>query len=506
MAGIAKPNMTASPRITRRKFLAAAGVAAAGGVAAACSRVTPQPVPTADPREETVTLTYLYPSFAGVPADLALVEERLNEMTWVRINARLRLVSLDFGAWDGALSRMNAGGEQYDLCFTAHWTNDYCRNVSSGQFMALDDLLTSRAPGLWASLPETTWNAARVTGRLYAVINQQMFPRLGGFFAKKELAEKHQLDAAAIHAWADLEPALERIKAAERIIPFANSAGLDQAEILGYAPVDDAVGWALVRPGGGLELLNRYELPEVVENWDLIRRWWEKGNVPHAVLGVEEEAARLAAGKAALKCEPVIKPRGEAELCARAGWDVVQRALARPILTTPGVTATMTGVSRATLSAERAVDWLELVNSDKAVYNLLCFGIEGRHWRWRDRAMGVVEPGPEQAGYNPVSDWLFGNQFLAYYRDASAAGAWDDTRRLNEAAAPSPALGFVMDREPVKSEIAAVAALMAGWSPIGKRGKPASELPRLAEEMRKAGGDAVAAEMNKQLQAWKAGT
>ena len=61
--------------------------------------------------------------------------------------------------------------------------------------------------------------------------------------------------------------------------------------------------------------------------------------------------------------------------------------------------------------------------------------------------------------YNPNTDWMFGNQFNAYYRDAQAGRAWAATKVMNDTAFPSEALGFVVDREPIKTEIAQTSAV-----------------------------------------------
>ncbi len=106
---------------------------------------------------------------------------------------------------------------------------------------------------------------------------------------------------------------------------------------------------------------------------------------------------------------------------------------------------------------------LELINTDATVYNLLARGIEGTHWVWVDEANKVMGyPEGMDSGtspYNPNTDWMFGNQFNAYYRDAKQVGAWEATKEMNDDAYPSQALGFVVNREPIKNEIAQVTAI-----------------------------------------------
>jgi putative aldouronate transport system substrate-binding protein len=449
-----------------------------------------------------VTLKYVYTNFVGIPADQQLVSDALNKITQERINAKMDLMNLEFGSFNDKVQLMSAGGEQYDLVYTANWTNDYYKNVNNGQFVELDDLLPNLAPGLWKSLPTSTWAAAKIKGKLYATINQQEFPKVGGFYVKKEIADKYKLDVNSINKWEDLEPYLEQIKKGENITPFVTSSFLRQQEICGYGNVDDAIGWVWVNPDDKTaQLVNFFEVPRHKELWDMQRRWWEKGYIPKEDPKLDEETGILKANKAVFKWEPVIKPKFESEYVARTGWDLVQKALARAILTTAGITATLTGVSRTTVSKEAVVKWLELVNTDKPTYNLMCMGIEGKHWNWKDKAKEVIEQVKDSA-YNPTTDWMFGNQFMAYYRNENSVGAWELTKKLNDDATPVPTLGFVMDRESVKNEIAAVTTSIGDYVPTGPKGIASSELGKAVDVMKGAGSKKVEDEMRKQIDAW----
>ncbi|HEY3341228.1 MAG TPA: DUF3502 domain-containing protein, partial [Anaerolineae bacterium] len=157
---------------------------------------------------------------------------------------------------------------------------------------------------------------------------------------------------------------------------------------------------------------------------------------------------------------------------------------------------------------DACIKYLELVNTDKAFYNLLCYGIEGKHWVWKDKANGVtgLPDGvtADNSGYNPNADWEYGNQFNAYYSDASKVGAWEATAKLNNDATPSPILGFSFDQEPVKTEMAQITAIGKEYTlmDIGFIDY-AAKGPEYQKRTMDAGGAKVLAEMNKQLDAWR---
>jgi putative aldouronate transport system substrate-binding protein len=155
--------------------------------------------------------------------------------------------------------------------------------------------------------------------------------------------------------------------------------------------------------------------------------------------------------------------------------------------------------------------FLELLNTDEEIYNLICKGIEGVHWQWKDEENKVIEPvGAEsfsEVGWYPNSDWMFGNQFNAYYIDEAQVGAWEGMYELNQNAQVSPALGFTFDREPVEQQLAALSA-------IGQEfGEPLSRaliedvdegLERLWQAQEDAGIKDVQEEMQRQVNAWAA--
>ena len=150
------------------------------------------------------------------------------------------------------------------------------------------------------------------------------------------------------------------------------------------------------------------------------------------------------------------------------------------------------------------------MNTDKVFYNLLCKGIEGKHWEWKNKDKEVIgfPAGVDQknSAYNPNIDWAYGCQFNAYYVFEEQVGAWEETRKINDSSVPSVLLGFVLDREPIKNELAAIAAAAKEFSDMnfGIMDYDKVEPDRIAK-LKEAGAEKVQAEVTKQLQAWKAG-
>lgn len=118
---------------------------------------------------------------------------------------------------------------------------------------------------------------------------------------------------------------------------------------------------------------------------------------------------------------------------------------------TSSVLSTLNAISTTSKNPEKAMQLLNLINTDKDLYNLLCHGIEGKHYIKVDSQTVKAIP---DGGYEPNTDWEFGCQFNGYYREGQKPGIWEETVKINESAAPSPIIGFVFDPLPVKTQVA----------------------------------------------------
>jgi putative aldouronate transport system substrate-binding protein len=464
--------------------------------------------PAAEAPAEIVTVTYTYPN--SIFKDVGLVEEALNKLLEPKINTRIKLNPIDWGAFDEKMKLASAAGEECDIVFTAPWINNYIQNIANGNFVPLDDLLLQYAPGLWKSMPPTTWDAARVGGKIYGVINQQIFVKPFGFYVRQDLADKYKLDVTSIKTHAELEPFIKAVKEGEPDIMPLGGTGQWTNETAGFDPiVSEQVPIAIRFDDPDRKVFNTALTPEFKASADLAYKWMQAGYAPKEALPDAQEAWN--AGKFAIAgLSGVVKPGGDIESFQRSGgvWKVYAQSVTQPFLTTAGTTATTNAICRTSKHPDRAMMVLEMLNTDVEVYNTLAKGIEGRHWEWADKENLVIKPGPNNDDYKPNTDWEFGNQFLAYYIDPEQAKqkVWDATYKLNNESPVSVAMGFNFNPEPVKTELATVSAVYGELAPPILNGQvdPATALPELQKRLDEAGIQKVIDETQKQLNEWAA--
>jgi putative aldouronate transport system substrate-binding protein len=112
------------------------------------------------------------------------------------------------------------------------------------------------------------------------------------------------------------------------------------------------------------------------------------------------------------------------------------------------------------------------------------------------------------SGYNPGSDWMFGNEQNGYYTDPNSVGVFANIQQANNTAARSVAFGFTFDPTNVKTEIAqtnGIAGTAGSLITAFTQGKlNPNALAGYITQLKQAGSDAIIAEAQKQLTAWAA--
>ena len=142
--------------------------------------------------------------------------------------------------------------------------------------------------------------------------------------------------------------------------------------------------------------------------------------------------------------------------------------------------------------------FIELVNTNKELYNLFCFGIEGKHYKKDDAGHVIADP---NSGYfQNNSDWMFGNQFNAYILSGNEDNIWEETKKLNDEAVEYPLSGFTFDNSNVTAEMTAIDTVNSQFSVLNKGAQnPDEYFEDFKERQKEAGVDKVLAEYQRQI-------
>jgi putative aldouronate transport system substrate-binding protein len=482
-------------------------VAAAAPPTEAPATAVPTTAAETEPALPAVELTHYLAGTA--PADLPEVQEAINAILREKINATVNYQIIDFGAYAQQRNLAFTANEACDVLFTAPWLSPGYYNWVANNYLApLDDLLQEYAPNLWSSQPESLWDATRVNGTIYGAINAIPVDA-PGIAVDKTLAEKYNLDIATINSLADLEPFLEQVKAGEPdlIAPIYSSNDL----------ADDAFpkiefeyfvgGYVGIRSGDeGLTAVNVIDTEEYEAYVNLRWDWQQKGYYTLDPLPKDEAQAAITSSPRGFAVMPRNTIGEDSFILADEDGYVLKR-FAEPSMFTGKATATMSSICASSPNPERAAMYLDLLASDAEIYRLFAHGIEGKHWVFTDEANEVIDFPEgltgETVGYNVGGfSWEAPGSLNAYTTNPKLVGLQDRIREMIPSLKASPALGFTFSQEPVKNEIAAVDAVIGEFAL--RLADPATALPELRQRLKDAGIDKIVAEVQKQLDAWKA--
>ena len=109
------------------------------------------------------------------PKNYDAVMEAVNERLLEEINMTLDLHFIASGDYDTKMQMAMAGGDDWDLCFTASWANNYVNAAGKGALLELTpEMLNEYAPNMMSTIPEKLWDGIKVNGSIYALMNYQV--------------------------------------------------------------------------------------------------------------------------------------------------------------------------------------------------------------------------------------------------------------------------------------------------------------------------------------------
>ena len=402
--------------------------------------------------EEEVPTLEMY-MFGKQQKDLALVIEEANKIIEPAIGAKLNMTLIDSGAYTEKMNMKLATKEYFDICWTSSWMNPYTKGVENESYYPLTKLIDENAPELWDMIPSYWFDATKRDGEIYAVPNQQIANTIPALTMNKKWADKYHLDVNSIKTMKDIEPFLQTIKDNEPDVhptrPYGNPG------LKNYEAIAGGVGLDL-RDTDNLTAVYEYEADGYEEGMDMNRDWFNKGYYREDVASVVDDNNDFLAGKYVVTGTGW-KPGFESTQSAMLGGEHIAIKLRENAYVTGAtLTSTMWAVSAYSKYPEKSIKLISLINSNKDLYNLLCYGIEGKHYNWVDDNHIKLE---NNGGYYLNTSWAFGNQFNSYLLEGQEDNIWEETKKLNDEAEKSRIVAFVFDSSKVQTELSQISTV-----------------------------------------------
>ena len=431
------------------------------------------------------------------PKDKDMVLAKANEYLGEKIGVNIDMNFIDYGDYTQKLGVMINTGEQFDLAFTCSWAGDYLGNARKGAFLELDQYLDNQGKEMKAAIDQRFWDGAKIDGKTYAVPNQKEISTAPMWVFTKEYVDKYDIPYQDIKTLEDLEPWLELIKEKEPdIVPFYITKGFSAPQY--FDQLVDPVGVEYGQEG--FKIKNMFETQKMKDTLNTLTRFYQKGLI-------NKDAATAQDDKTVKR----FVTKGDGQPYAEVLWskdlkyDVVANQMMDSYITNASTTGSMIGVSRSSKNPEKAVEFLNLLNTDPYIRNLLNYGIEGTHYTRVEGSENQIKVTDKAKDYS-IGYYTIGNLFITDVLHNEPATKWDEFKKFNDAAKNSPALGFKFDTSKVSNQIAAVNNVLEEFKSTLYSGSVNNEeyVEKLNAKLKEQGIDQIIAEMQTQIDAWAA--
>ncbi|MEC0371805.1 ABC transporter substrate-binding protein [Paenibacillus chibensis] len=421
-----------------------------------------------------------------VPNNFDKAVAAMNDYTAEKIGVKVDIKVASWGEWDTKINTIVNTGEPFDILFTNG--SKYSQQVSMGALADISDLVQSETPDLYKLIPEKVWDGTKIGGKIYSVPTYKDSSLTQYWVFDHKYVEKYGFDVNNIKTLKDLDKPLHDMKAGEGKsfypLPMTQGEGLNgffngyDDMALGLPPIgvkaDDA----------SRKVISVLEQPDVMDNLKTLHQWYKDGIInPDAPTKPEPDKGR-----------PFFSAQGfpgaEVSWQINEGvdkYDMVQNY--GPIYTTSTIQGSLNGISANSKYKKEALKYLELVNTDPKLRNMLAFGEEGVDYKKIDGEK-VVERTTDTW---PLAAYTQGTFFDMATTKGAPEDQWQQVEKLNGQAFASSLLGFSMDTTNLTTEVANTKAVWDKYryELLTGASDPEKMVPKIVSEMKSAGMDAI---------------
>ena len=421
-----------------------------------------------------------------VPNNFDKAIDAMNAYTAEKIGVKIDIKVASWGEWDTKMNTIVNTGEPFDMMFTN--SGKYSKQVAIGAFADITDLVQSETPDLYKLIPEKVWDGTKIGGKYYSVPTYKDSALTQYWVYDDKYVQKYNIDINNIKTLQDLDGPLHSIKAGEgkSFYPLPMSQGeglngfLNQYDdlTLGFPPI------GVRTDDESRTVVSVLEQPDVMSDLKLLHSWYQDGIInPDAPTKTENDKGRPFFAAQAFPGAEISWQIND----ALEKYDMVQHF--GPLYTTSTIQGSLNAISANSKYKKEALKYLELVNTDPKLRNMLAFGELGVDYKNVDGEK-IIERTSDTWPLAAYSQATFFN--LAVTKGAPE-DQWEQVKKLNDAAVSSTALGFALDISDLQTEVANCQAVWDKYKYelLTGASDPEKTIPKIMAELKSAGMDTI---------------
>ena len=487
--------------------------AASASESPAASEASAQPVATTpDISKEANIITWIV---GEEQPDSKIVYEKINALLKEKINATMEP---RYTTWTDYMTKYQlvfASDESFDLASSYSFTGYNDLAMKGGYLEITMDDLKKYLPTYAADVNPQYLEEAKVNCKLYMIPTNAITSQLYPFAVRGDLMEKYGM--TGLKTFDDIDKYLRLVAKNESGTIAYNASGADggysifqrlflepQYEVITSLNVNGQPLFCIRKGDRTGTLLPVMKLPEYKAFIERMNEWYDLGIFSKNILSNEVSVGEsFKSGKSAANLNnykdvysKIDAMQGEHADWKLQAYDVLPadtQYIGQPHTTGMGIHATSENV-------ERSFMLINLLNTDKAVYDLMTYGIEGRHYVANGDSQYTNGPDFDKYNENTSAAWAVFSTPLSREPVGKPQSYYDMHDKLvkNTVAGLYPMFNF--NQENVKAELAAVTnAYNSTFLPMACGVVKASEIDASYQKLLDSGLDKITTELEKQM-------
>jgi len=399
------------------------------------------------------------------PRDYDEVLTKVNEILKEKINTNIDVKWIASGDASTKYQLILQSGESVDLIYSNTWTN-YVDNAKKGGYYPLDELLPKYAPETYKKLGAEPLECLMVDGKLYSVPMNYKDIQLPGYAVRGDLMKKY---------------GIESIDNFDEFWAYLNAVSKEKGIKAYNCNTNDAIinmfmrdrGWNAGKDAGvyyryedPTEIKYLWNIPAYEEYINLMRDGFEKGFWSKDILMAKNTSVvNFENGTSAAS----VMSLGNFNAAyirlkdTHPEWDIKWFGPAKQY---PDIINQYGGMSIGAKcnNPERAMMVLECIRTDEELFDLMTYGIRGKHFDKNDKNELICL---DQDGFKADESGAWGMREEEFV--LNQAGSWSEFKTQRDdyltRAEYSPLGSFGFDNSSVVNELAAISSVKQQFGP-----------------------------------------